>query len=264
MSMITQLPENIEKHINGAHYSMDSVGQSGSQVICFDDFVLKISDRDEESNNEFLMLRWLENKLPVPRIIEFEQTDGKNYLLMSKADGEMTCSQNLINEPEKLIQLLCDGLHMLWNVDISDCSSDYSLDEKLILAEHRVNNNLCTTEDAEPQTYGKDGFKNPAELLLWLKENKPDEDLVLSHGDYCLPNIFVKNHRVSGFIDLGRCGKADKYQDIALCYRSLQHNFDGKFGTVPIEHDCKEFFEILGIRPDWDKIRYYILLDELF
>lgn len=87
---------------------------------------------------------------------------------------------------------------------------------------------------------------------------------MLSHGDYCLPNIFVKNHRVSGFIDLGRCGKADKYQDIALCYRSLKHNFGGKFGTVPIKYDCKEFFEILDIRPDWDKIRYYILLDELF
>ncbi len=44
-------------------------------------------------------------------------------------------------------------------------------------------------------------------------------------GAYCLPNIFMKDNKVSGYIDLGRGGLADKYQDIALCYRSLLHNY---------------------------------------
>lgn len=60
----------------------------------------------------------------------------------------------------------------------------------------------------------------------------PEEEPVLSHGDYCLPNLFAMGHTLSGFIDLGRAGTADRWQDIALCYRSLKHNADGTFGAV--------------------------------
>lgn len=262
--MITNLPEKILKYVNSSDYTVDSVGQSESSIIFFDEFVLKISDCDYESENEYRILCWLDNKLPVPKVIECEKVRGKMYLLMSKANGKMACNDNLLHKPDKLIDLLCDGLHQLWNVDISNCPSDFSLNKKLILAENRVNNNLCTMDDAEPSTYGKNGYKNPAELLLWLKRNKPAEKLVLSHGDYCLPNIFVNNNCVSGFIDLGRCGKADIYQDIALCYRSLKHNYVGKTDDLTVKNYCNELFEKLGIKPDWDKIRYYILLDELF
>ena len=120
---------------------------------------------------------------------------------------------------------------------------------------------MCDMDNVEESTYGEDGFQNPADLLAWLEENRPEEELVFSHGDYCLPNIFIKDGHVSGFIDLGNCGVADKYQDIALCYRSLLHNYG--------EKEYKDFkpemlFEELGIEPDWKKIKYYILLDELF
>ncbi|MBQ5323467.1 MAG: hypothetical protein J6J07_08525, partial [Oscillospiraceae bacterium] len=63
----------------------------------------------------------------------------------------------------------------------------------------------------------------------------------------------------------GRMGIADRYQDIALCYRSLHHNFSGIYGGKPYSgYDESMLFEALGIKPDFEKIRYYILLDELF
>ena len=118
---------------------------------------------------------------------------------------------------------------------------------------------------AEPGTFGKDGFKDPQELLEWLYDNRPKEDFVLSHGDFCLPNIFINDDKFSGFVDIGRMGVADRYQDIALCYRSLKHNFSGKFGGKIYDgYDENMFFDALGIEPDFEKIRYYILLDELF
>jgi len=43
--------------------------------------------------------------------------------------------------------------------------------------------------NVEPETYGENGFENPEEFLQWLKENRPDEELTFSHGDFCLPNI---------------------------------------------------------------------------
>ena len=58
---------------------------------------------------------------------------------------------------------------------------------------------------------------------------------------------------------------ADKWQDIALCYRSLKHNKNGLYGGGQYEGVSPDLlFDRLTIQPDWDKIRYYILLDELF
>ena len=51
---------------------------------------------------------------------------------------------------------------------------------------------------------------------------------------------------------------------IALCYRSLVHNFEGRYGGEVYEgFNANILFDELGIEPDWNKIRYYILLDEL-
>jgi len=133
------------------------------------------------------------------------------------------------------------------------------------MAKYNVEHDLVDMENVQPDTFGKEGFNDPQELLDWLIENRPQEDLVLSHGDFCLPNIFFSEDKVSGFIDLGKICVADRYQDIALCYRSLTNNFDGSYGErVREKLNMDSFFNELGIEPDWKKIRYYILLDELF
>ena len=54
------------------------------------------------------------------------------------------------------------------------------------------------------------------------------------------------------------------WEDIAMLYRSLRHNFDGTYGKVYPGLDPDSFFEELEIEPDREKIDYYILLDELF
>lgn len=72
----------------------------------------------------------------------------------------------------------------------------------------------------------------------------------------------------SVLLDLGKTGIADKWCDIALCYRSLSNNYSGKYkhrrNRIDSEYDDLLLFRKLGIEPDWEKIRYYILLDELF
>lgn len=102
-------------------------------------------------------------------------------------------------------------------------------------------------------------------MLEWLDQNKPDEEPVLSHGDYCLPNLFGVGEQVCGYIDLGRAGIGDKWCDIALCYRSLRDNLAGKYGGQVYDNfDPALLFAYLELEPDWEKIQYYILLDELF
>lgn len=259
------IPDKIKSIIGDKPYSIDKVGMSNSQVLYFDGMVLKIENQSEESDNEHRMMAWLDGKLPVPKVLCFEKENGINYLLMSRIKGKMVCSTELLTNPKHVVKFLADGLRMLWNVDTSKCPYNNSIENKLRLAEIRVRNNLCNMEDAEPTTYGVNGFENPEKLLQWLRENAPHEELVFSHGDYCLPNIFIKDDQINGFIDLGRSGIADIYQDLALCYRSLQHNFDGTYGGMVYEgFDAAILFDELEIIPDWNKIKFYILLDELF
>ena len=259
------LPERIKKMIGERTYTLDDIGMSDSKVLLFDDMVLKIRPEDTEAQTEREMMRWMRDRLPVPQILCQEVEGGYSFLLMSRVSGKMSCDLAFINEPERLVDILVDGLKMLWSMDISDCPVDASLDRHLAAAEYNVRNGLVDTDDAEPETFGENGFKDPEDLLQWLKANRPKEDLVLSHGDYCLPNIFANETGISGFIDLGRAGVADRYRDIAICYRSLTSNLHGSYGGhPPVEFDPNTLFERLEIEPDWDKIRYYILMDELF
>ena len=94
-------------------------------------------------------------------------------------------------------------------------------------------------------------------LFKWLCLNKPIEDeLVFSHRDFCLCNILLNEGNL-GYIDFGRAGIADKWYDIAFCVREIKDWSNG-------DKYINTFFELMELKPNWDKINYYIILDELF
>lgn len=210
-------------------------------------------------------MEWLQGRIAVPKVLAHAYAEGKSYLLMSKMKGRMACSEYYLEHFERLAKILARALEELWKINITGCPLDCSLDHKLKAAEFRVNHNLVDPSLTDPETFGPGGFENPQSLLRWLKDHRPEEELVLSHGDFCLPNLFVQEDESVGFIDLGRCGAADKWQDLALCYRSLLWNSQGEYGgRIYPENDPQLLFKKLGIEPDWEKLRYYTLLDELF
>ena len=259
------IPAPIRAQIDGQPYTLDSIGMSGARILCFPDKVLKISPLNEEAEDERRMMDWLSGRLPVPKLLDALTENRTSYLLMSRLEGEMACSQEHLAHPRRLARLLAEGLRMLWRTDTAGCPCHQPLDERLRRAGELVRREECDMEHVELSTYGPDGFENPAALLEWLIDNRPaEEDLVLSHGDFCLPNLFVRDGRISGFLDLGRCGTADRYQDIALCWRSLRDNIGGIYGPVREGFDPDCLFDELGIEPDREKLRYFLLLDELF
>ena len=72
-------------------------------------------------------------------------------------------------------------------------------------------------------------------------------DAVLSHGDFCLPNIFADNKGITGFIDLGYCTVTNKQADIDTCIESLEANLTGRFsdGTPESPLDRAVFLSLL-------------------
>ena len=274
--LLSELPESIREKVSGKDFRIDDLGKSGSRIFLFDDCVLKCEKLLEPSDTEadpfredqdqtVEVMRWLHGKLPVPEVLAYEKDEKYRYLLMSKIEGSVACNSYYMEHPKEMIPVLSDALKLLWSIDISDCPRKTDIDTVLSEAEYRVRNDLVDLSDTEPETFGEGGFKDAEELLSWLKENKPSYEPVLSHGDFCLPNVFIKDGKLSGLIDLGNTGTGDKWMDIALCYRSLKHNADGMWGgNVYPDIRPEVLFEELGIEPDWDRIHYYILLDELF
>ncbi len=274
--LLSELPEGIREKVSGKEFRIDDMGKSGSRIFLFDDCVLKCekildpADMEEgpfcENQDQTVeVMRYLKGKLPVPEVLAYEKDEKYRYLLMSKIPGTVACDPYYMEHPKEMISVLADALKLLWSIDISDCPRKEDLDTLLSEAEYRVKNDLVDLSDVEPETFGEGGFKDPSELLSWLKENKPSYEPVLSHGDFCLPNVFIKDGKLSGLIDLGNTGTGDKWMDIALCYRSLKHNADGTWGSKVYPDIRPEvLFEELGIKPDWDRTHYYILLDELF
>lgn len=265
MMAVCCAPEKIFSYVMNEPCTLNSVGMSGSTVLTYEKWVLKIEPVTEWALRTVEIMKWLKGKLPVPKVICHGVVDGKSYLFMSRIKGKMSCDEYYLEHPGELLPLLAESLKLFWRVDIRNCPYVRDLDAELAEARERVEQGLVDVENAEPDTFGPNGFDSPAHLLNWLEENRPGPEPVFSHGDFCLPNVFLKDGEIAGFIDLGDAGVGDKWRDIALCYRSLKHNFGGTYGGKVYEDFNPEMlFEALELEPNWEKLRYYILLDELF
>lgn len=82
-----------------------------------------------------------------------------------------------------------------------------------------------------------DQQRTPAtELLGRLTRQIPQRreqeaaDTVVCHGDLCLPDIILDPQTldVSGFVDLGRLGLADRYADLALLLANARETWTGE------------------------------------
>jgi aminoglycoside phosphotransferase len=83
---------------------------------------------------------------------------------------------------------------------------------------------------------------------------------VITHGDYCAPNVFIDPDtlRFSGVLDLSRLGTGDRYVDLALMFSSLSGTLNSQYGGPPA---ARRFVETYRADPDDPRIAYYIDLD---
>jgi len=82
-------------------------------------------------------------------------------------------------------------------------------------------------------------------------------ELVVCHGDPCLPNVFFDpmTLRVTGFIDVGRLGVADRYADLALTTIQLYDEWSVDPGPFLAAYGVTE--------PDRRRLEFFRLLDPL-
>ena len=259
-----RIPASIKRRIGFQHGLAERIGCSGAEVLMFDDMVLKIQPDCNMAANEHRITKWLQGRLPVPQVLEEAYADDHRFLLMSRMPGTYLCDDAILDDQARLAELMAEGLRRMWAVDVTDCPTDRTLPQKFREIEEGLRTGRITREQAgQPDTYGPEGFASPVALFDWLVKHQPEEEIVLSHGDYCLPNIFADGCGLTGFIDLGLSGKADKWVDIDKGLWSMWANTTGQFGGKQRPFDRRLLFDALGMQPDEEKIRYYGLLDEL-
>ena len=260
---MNQVPASIAAILGCRTGETDGLGKSGAQVCLFDDYVLKIRPADDWDTADVQVLRWLAGKAPVPEVAAHEVWNGQDWLLMTRIRGTELCKPEVMSNPTLLLDCMAEALHALWSISADDCPFERTVADQLSHTEAAILSGRFDSSDCEPETFGPGGFKNPEALLDWLKTHLPQQDRAVTHGDFCLPNLFTDGKRFTGFIDVGKAGAGDRWMDLALGWRSLKHNSDGHYGKIYPDLNPDDLFRAAGVQKDEEKLRYYILLDEL-
>ncbi len=258
-----KIPEPIASILGSRIGRTDGLGRSGARVMLFEDCVLKVRPAGSWDTADVRILSWLSGKVPVPKIAAHEVLDGQDWLLMTRVPGTELCKPSVMEKPVLLLDCMAQALHLLWDIPVMDCPFGRSVEDVLSHAEKTILAGRFDPSDCEPETFGPGGFEDPMALARWLRSHIPPRDDAFTHGDFCLPNLFTDGERFTGFIDVGNAGIFDRWTDLALGWRSLKHNSDGHYGKIYPDVDPDDLFRACGIPKDEEKLRYYILLDEL-
>lgn len=254
------LPPQLCEVVAGYTFHQIHLGLSPSKVFRLEskdkpNLYLKTSPRQPAFSllQEKMRLEWLAHRLPVPRVLLFAEDESADYLILSEISGLPASDDSLKTDIPRIIEQLANGLKMIHALPVENCPFDARTKTVIELARERLKKGLVDEGDFDAERQGKtaeDVFRELSEIKL------PDEDLVFTHGDYCVPNIILEKGKLNGFVDLGNAGIADRYQDLALLSRSVGYNFGEEYQ--------KYVFEFYGIEPDHEKIYFFQLLDEFF
>lgn len=251
-----ELSNKVLDFIENAELEEISIGCSNSQVfkIKKEDniYFLKVADKGILTS-EYEKLKWLDCKLNVPKIVLYDLENDIEYLITEGLKGEMLCSNYFKNNPMIGIKVIANAFKHIYSLDINNCPFDSSIDYWLSKIEGYINDNLIKEKNIKEDVLKK--FGSIDNIFKYLKENKFEEELCFSHGDPSLPNIFSLNDEFSGLIDVGQCGIADKWFDLAICEKSIIRNYGKEY--------VSEFYKELNIIPKRTKIDYFILMLEV-
>ena len=269
-----RMPAEMRAAVSGAEWQPVTIGMSGAEVTRLvtpgqPTRYLKSTHgpRVVELRAERDRLRWLRSRLPAPIALGWaerpagHEAEREAWLLLSEVPGRMACDPALEADPARVVRLLAEGLWQAHHLSIADCPFDARLDQRLAAAAWTIREGLAD-EDAIRMDHGL----SAAELLARLIATRPSEppaDLVFTHGDYCLPNVLLDCAvtRVSGYLDWGRAGISDRYQDLAIGARSVRHNLCAVWGPRFLD----AYASFSGIGPlDEERLAWYELLDEIF
>jgi aminoglycoside phosphotransferase len=162
---------------------------------------------------------------------------------------------------EGVARILAD-LHSL---PVVECPFDQRLPVMLAAARENVAAGRVDAGDFDEERRGL----TAEDALRLLEQAEPtaagreESDLVVCHGDFCLPNVLLDpdSLRPTGVIDLGLLGVSDRHRDLALVTRSISSPHINRGYRA---QDADQLLGLMNGRVDPSRLAFYRLLDELF
>jgi streptomycin 3"-kinase len=207
---------------------------------------------------------WLtETDIPCAGVLDWRESPAGACLVTGAVAGVPASelgAPDLLQAWPSVVRMLRD----LHGIDPAGCPFDRGLEHMLSLAEATVAEGRVVVEFL-PVALQR---TPPARILEQIEAELPMRlaqeraDLVVCHGDLCLPNILVDptTGRAEGLIDLGRLGRADPYGDIALLFATARDSWSDEAMARRAE---EEFAEVYGAVLDPDRVDFYLRLDPL-
>ena len=196
---------------------------------------------------ESLMTSFFHSKGLATEVLTYHPAD-RDWLLTRAVPGEDCTFPAYLEDPKRLSETLGILLRQLHSIDPADCPIAHTPN---YIATARKN---FADGKFDPSIFpGHWGYDSPERAIQVVEEKhhllKSD---TLLHGDYCLPNVMLKDWNFSGFIDVGNGGIGDRHVDLFWGIWSLGYNvksnayqdrFLDAYGREDVE---EEMFPIIG------------------
>ncbi|WP_237771203.1 aminoglycoside 3'-phosphotransferase [Kribbella sp. ALI-6-A] len=209
----------------------------------------------EELRGERDRAIWLSGTgIPGAEVLDWIETDDGACLITSAVPG-VAAVDLPPGKRERAVSRLSEAFRALH--ELTDCPFSRPLSEVVEQAADVVRRGAVNPEFLREESR----HSSPEELLQRVRNEQPYAekvaDLVVCHGDACLPNVLLdpETLELTGLIDLGRLGWADRYTDLALTTVQLLDEWD-----LPPDG----FLRAYGLEePDQRRLDFYLLLDPL-
>ena len=176
---------------------------------------LKVSQLGQRASlaDESERMRWAVGWLPVPPVLDQGSDGYDEWLLTGGLPGVNAVEPALRADPARLVPVLGEALRRFHDaLPVDRCPFD-------------------------GRAAGRD------------RTPPGGEDAVVCHGDYCLPNVLVDDWQLSGYVDLGELGVADRWADLTMAGWSVTRNLGPGWE--------QRLFEAYGIAADPAKRAFY-------
>jgi kanamycin kinase len=190
----------------------------------------------------------------VPRVVDEGSDGGISWLVTEPLSGHDATHPDLVRDPAALTRILARGLRSFHDAaPVEECPFDFRLDAALGHVRARSREGHI---DGARDFHEEFAHLTPVGAVELLEATRPDsEDLVVCHGDYCLPNVFIEGGRATGYLDLGELGVSDRWWDLAAATWSVTWNLGPGFEEL--------FLAEYGVTRDVARTRFYRLLYDL-
>lgn len=171
-------------------------------------------------------LRWVARFTRVPEVLDVGSDDEGAWLMTRAIPGRSAVDPVWLARPEDAVRAVGAGLRAFHDVvPLGTCPYDWGVAERAARA------------------------PDPAAVAA-LGPPPPVDRLVVCHGDACVPNTLLDDDgRWLAHVDLGRCGVADRWADLAVATWSTQWNYGPGYE--------EQLLEAYGIAPDPFRTAYY-------